>query len=113
MNRPLPARWISNTVLHATAFTLMVVLSGNAAADEGVAAEALAPGSWSVQFSVKPNLTLGSYSGSTLSLKRHLAGGKALRFGVSPAMSVVRMPFASTAATAWSSLSAHSPRSSE
>jgi hypothetical protein len=47
------------------------------------AAEALAPGSWSVQFSVQPDFTLGSYSGSTLSLKRHLGSGNALRLGVS------------------------------
>jgi len=51
--------------------------------DEGAAADALAPGSWSVQFSVQPNFTLGSYSGSTLSLKRHLASGNALRLGLS------------------------------
>ena len=49
----------------------MLVPAGRAAADEGVAPEALAPGSWSVQFSVQPNFTLGSYSGSTLSLNHH------------------------------------------
>jgi hypothetical protein len=32
---------------------------------------------------VQPNFTLGSYLGSTLSLKRHLASGNALRFGLS------------------------------
>ena len=83
MNRPLLVRWISITVLLATSFTLMLASSGKAAADESVAAEALQPGSWSVQFSVQPNFTLGSYSGTTLSLKRHLAGGRALRIGVS------------------------------
>lgn len=36
-----------------------------------------------MQFSVQPNFTLGSYSGSTLSLKRHLASGNAIRLGVS------------------------------
>lgn len=51
------------------------------------AAEGLAPGSWSVQFSVQPNFTLASYSGSTLSLKRHLASGNALRLGVSLSLS--------------------------
>jgi opacity protein-like surface antigen len=53
------------------------------AAEKGAAAEALAPGSWSVQFSVLPDFTLGTYSGSNLSLKRHLASGNAVRFGVS------------------------------
>lgn len=53
------------------------------AAAEGAAAEALAPGSWSVQFSVLPDFTLGTYAGSNLSLKKHLAGGHAVRFGVS------------------------------
>jgi hypothetical protein len=47
------------------------------------AAEPLEPGSWSAQFSVQPNFTLGSFSGTLLSLKRHYGGGHAIRFGVS------------------------------
>lgn len=47
------------------------------------AAEALAPGSWSAQFSVQPNFTLGSFSGSVLSLKRHLSESRAIRLGLS------------------------------
>lgn len=76
-------RRITVAALLASSFALVLVASGRAAAGDRVAAEALAPGSRSVQFSVQPNFTLGSYSGSTLSLKRHLASGNAIRFGVS------------------------------
>ena len=48
-----------------------------------VAADALAPGSWSAQFSVQPDFQLGSFQGSVLSLKRHLASGRAIRLGLS------------------------------
>src|SRR5262245_26382705 len=73
------------TVLFAALLALARILAPSraSAADDGGAPEALAPGSWSVQFSVGPNFTLGSYSGSTLSLKRHLASGNALRLGLS------------------------------
>lgn len=47
------------------------------------AADALAPGSWSAQFSVQPDFMLGSFQGSLLSLKRHLGGDRAIRFGLS------------------------------
>ena len=83
MKRPPVVRRGTIAALLAVSLAQMVVCSGRAAADEDVAADALAPGSWSVQFSVQPNFTLGSYSGSTLSLKRHLASGNALRFGLS------------------------------
>jgi len=77
-------------VFHGTTISVLMLSSlvavlascGRAAGDESAAAEALAPGSWSVQFSVQPNFTLGSYAGSTLSAKRHLGNGHALRFGV-------------------------------
>jgi len=67
-----------------TMIALCLALAPMAAhAASGDAPEAMAPGSWSVQFSVLPDFTLGSYSGANLSLKRHLAGGRAVRFGVS------------------------------
>jgi hypothetical protein len=77
-------------VFHGTTISVLMLSSlvavlaspGRAAGDASAAAEALAPGSWSVQFSVQPNFTLGSYAGSTLSAKRHLGNGHALRFGV-------------------------------
>ena len=83
MLRPPVVRGFTIAALFAASLAPMLGASGSAAAAEGVVAEALEPGSWSVQFSVQPNLTLGSYSGSTLSLKRHLASGNAIRFGVS------------------------------
>lgn len=83
MTRTPVHRWITLTAMLATVLAALLVATGRAAADEGVSADALAPGSWSVQFSLQPNFTLGSYSGSTLSLKRHLGSGNALRFGVS------------------------------
>ena len=81
--RPPVVRAITLAVLFASSIAHMLGSSARAWADESVAADALAPGSWSVQFSVQPNFTLGSYSGSTLSLKRHLASGNAIRFGLS------------------------------
>jgi len=81
--RPPVFRGVTIAALIASSLAHMLAPSGTAAAEEGVAADALAPGSWSVQFSVQPNFTLGSYSGSTLSLKRHLASGNAIRFGLS------------------------------
>jgi len=83
MMRPPVVRGITIAALLASSLAHVLGSSGGAWADEGVAADALAPGSWSVQFSVQQNFTLGSYSGSTLSLKRHLASGNALRFGLS------------------------------
>lgn len=83
MMRPSVVRGITIAALFVASLAHMLGTSEKAAADEGVAADALAPGSWSVQFSVQPNFTLGSYSGSTLSLKRHLASGNALRLGLS------------------------------
>lgn len=83
MKRPLVLR---RTVIAALlAWPLIHVLVPPARAEEAetVSAEALSPGSWSAQFAVQPNLTLGSYLGSTLSLKRHLRRGNALRFGLS------------------------------
>ena len=83
MKRPLVLR---RTVIAALlAWPLIHVLVPPARAEEAetVSAEALSPGSWSAQFAVEPNLTLGSYLGSTLSLKRHLRSGNALRFGLS------------------------------
>jgi len=77
------SRSTPKAVLVLSLLVLVLGAAGRAAADESAASEALAPGSWSVQFSVQPNFTLGSYSGSTLSLKRHLGSGNALRFGVS------------------------------
>lgn len=62
---------------------LVAVLSLTAVPRLAGAAEALAPGSWSTQFSVQPNFTLGTFSGSLLSLKRHLGSGNAIRFGLS------------------------------
>lgn len=83
MMRPPVVRGTTIAALFVASLLPTLGSSGKASADEGVAADALAPGSWSVQFSVQPNFTLGSYSGSTLSLKRHLASGNALRFGLS------------------------------
>ena len=83
MMRPPVHRWATLAAILSVALAGVLVACGRAAADEGVAPEALAPGSWSVQFSVQPNFTLASYSGSTLSLKRHLTSGNALRFGLS------------------------------
>lgn len=72
----------TNAVLILGSVVLVPASPGRAAADASAATEALAPGSWSVQFSVQPNFTLGSYAGSTLSAKRHLGSGNAVRFGV-------------------------------
>lgn len=83
MMRPSVVRGTTIAALLACSLGYTLVPTSRASADEGDAPKALAPGSWSVQFSVQPNFTLGSYSGSTLSLKRHLASGNALRFGVS------------------------------
>jgi hypothetical protein len=82
MTRPSPFRRTTIAALLAASLTHMLG-SSVATAAEGEAADALAPGSRSVQFAVQPNFTLGSYAGSTLSLKRHLASGNALRLGVS------------------------------
>jgi hypothetical protein len=76
-------RPLRRTLTLAASLVAVLSVSEGVSAAEGTAAEALAPGSWSVQFSVQPNFTLGSFSGSTLSLKRHLASGNALRFGLS------------------------------
>ena len=81
--RPPVVRGITLAALLVASLAALLGSSGMAAAEEGEATEALAPGSWSVQFAVQPNFTLGSYSGSTLSLKRHLGSGNALRLGVS------------------------------
>ncbi|HKQ56911.1 MAG TPA: hypothetical protein VJY35_03495 [Candidatus Eisenbacteria bacterium] len=81
MSRPAFLRSIPFAALLAVALALPPSVA--VAADEGTAPDALAPGSWSVQFSVQPDFQLGSYSGSTLSLKKHLASGNALRMGLS------------------------------
>lgn len=81
MVRP-PVRATLLTALIAGSLTGVLVPGAHAALGGGGAA-ALAPGSWSVQFSVLPDFTLGSYAGSNLSLKRHVRSGNALRFGVS------------------------------
>jgi hypothetical protein len=83
MSRPAFLRSITFAAPLAVTLVLALPPSHAVAADEAVAPDALAPGSSSVQFSVQPNFTLGTYSGSTLSLKRHRASGNAIRFGVS------------------------------
>jgi hypothetical protein len=98
MKHPSVIRGITIAAFIAASLAHGLMVAGRAEADQGVATEALAPGSWSVQFSVQPNFTLGSYSGSTLSLKRHLASGNALRFGVSVDLGGVSDDFGYTTA---------------
>jgi len=43
----------------------------------------LEPGSWSLQFRITENFQLSSFQGATLSAKRHLSAGRAIRFGIS------------------------------
>jgi len=80
MKRSHVVRWIPVVAVMAA---LALPPSRAVCAEEGSAPDALAPGSWSVQFSVQPNFTLGTYSGSTLSLKKHLGNKSALRLGLS------------------------------
>src|SRR4030042_1580885 len=42
----------------------------------------LKKGSWSLQFQISQNFTLGTFQGSNLSAKRHLSSSSAIRFGV-------------------------------
>src|SRR5262245_55760569 len=97
MLTPRVVRWIPVVALLA-ASAVPLLPSGAMCAEEGTAPEALAPGSWSVQFSVQPNFTLGTYSGSTLSLKKHLGNGNALRMGLSMGVSHLNDDAASTSA---------------
>ncbi|MCB1048159.1 MAG: hypothetical protein KDC10_13265 [Calditrichaeota bacterium] len=43
----------------------------------------LRQGAWAIQFGIAPNFTLNSFSGSILSVKRHVSASSALRLGLS------------------------------
>lgn len=48
---------------------------------------ALAPDTWALQFAVTPDFTLGSFSGTAVSIQRQYSERRALRLGVSLALS--------------------------
>src|SRR5262245_35327391 len=97
MPTPNVVRWIPVVSLLAVS-AVPLLPSGATCAEQATAPDALAPGSWSVQFSVQPNFTLGTYSGSTLSLKKHLGSGNALRMGLSVGLSHLSDDVAGTTA---------------
>lgn len=48
----------------------------------------LVKGAWALQYQVKGDITLGSFAGNTLSIKKHTSDGKAWRLGLSLALSL-------------------------
>jgi opacity protein-like surface antigen len=68
-------------------FVLFIILwVGNLTASEverDSSRNALRPGAWALQFAIQQNFTLGSFAGSTLSLKKHFKQDQAFRLGIS------------------------------
>jgi opacity protein-like surface antigen len=66
-------------------FIIGIMWTGNLTASEAVmdsSKNALKPGAWALQFSIQQNFTLGSFAGSTLSLKKHIKQDQAFRLGI-------------------------------
>ena len=67
-----------------------------AQAVEGERPNSLDGGAWALQFRVGENFTFESFTGSTISIKRHFSPSTALRFGVSPSLASAENDFLTT-----------------
>jgi opacity protein-like surface antigen len=81
----MPARRSIVTVALAFAVS-MLGLAGAAGAQDDTRPNSLVPGAWALQFRVSENFNLTSFEGNTISIKKQLSSGTALRFGLTPSV---------------------------